>query len=95
MVLEVFLSSGSRTSAGAKGICCSTAFDPCSPETPETDWRSLKPIQQAITSTATTPTAVSHRPTFDGMRFARFNAAQAERVSAGNFPARALKVPQD
>jgi hypothetical protein len=28
------------------------------------------------------------------MRFARFNAAQAERVSAGNFLARAMKVPQ-
>jgi hypothetical protein len=28
------------------------------------------------------------------MRFARFNAAQAERVNAGNFLARAMKVPQ-
>jgi hypothetical protein len=28
------------------------------------------------------------------MRFARFNAAQAERVSTGNFLARAMKVPQ-
>ena len=96
MVLEVFLSPGSRPSAGVKGICCSRAFDPCSSETPEGDGgrRSLKPIQQTTTSTAATPTAVPHRPTFNGMRFARFNAAQAERVSAGNFSARAIKVPQ-
>src|ERR1700730_4998660 len=110
MVLEVFLSPGSRPRAvcglevrfattcfaGAKGICGWRAFDPCSPETPKGDGgrRSLKPIQQAITRTAAMPTAVSQRPTFNGMRFARFNAAQAERASAGNFPARAMKVSQ-
>src|SRR5712692_7929868 len=51
MDLEVFLSLGSRPSAvcgldvlfaktrfaGAKGICCRGAFDPCSPETPRGD----------------------------------------------------------
>src|SRR5208283_2385257 len=110
MDLEVFLSPGSRPSAvcglevpfaktrfaGAKGICPRGAFDPCSPDTPKGDAgrRSLKPIQQAITSTAATPTAVSHRPLYHGTHFARFNTAQAECVSAGNVPARAMKVPK-
>src|SRR5260370_35978813 len=87
MDLEVFLSPGSRPSAvcglevlfaktrfaGAKLICCRGAFDPCSPETPRGDpgRRSLKPIQQAITSTAGTPTAGSHRPLYPGTHVAR------------------------
>src|ERR1700693_125345 len=110
MDLEVFLSPGSRPNAvcgldvlfgktrfaGAKGICCSRAFDPCSPETPQGNAgrRSLKPIQQATTSTAAMPTAVSHRPLYHGRCFARFNIAQAECVSPCNFPARAMKVPR-
>jgi hypothetical protein len=110
IVLEVLLSPSSRPSAvcgwevlfaktrftGAKGICCSRAFDLCSSEIPEGDGgrRSVKPIQQAITSTAATHTAVSHRPTFNGMCFARFNVAQVERVNAATFPARAMKVLQ-
>jgi hypothetical protein len=96
MALEVFLSPSFRPSACAKGICGSKAFDPFSPESPEGDGerRFVKPIQQAITSTAATPTAVSHRPTFNEMRFARLNAPQAERVMDGSFPARAMKDPQ-
>src|ERR1700693_3189823 len=110
MDLEVFLSPDSRPGAvcgldvlfgktrfaGAKGICCSRAFDPCSPETPKGDAGrpSLKPIQQAITSTAATPTAVSHRPLYHGTCFARFNTAKADCVSPGNLPARAMKVPK-
>src|ERR1700693_396169 len=100
MVLEVFLSPGSRPSAvcGLEVRFATTCFAGAkgNPETPKGDGgrRSLQAIQQAITSPAATPTAFSQRPTFNGMRFARFNAAQAERVNAGNFPARAMKVPQ-
>src|ERR1019366_4033695 len=87
---------GKTRIAGARGICCRGAFDLCSPETSRGDAgrRSLKPIQQAITSIAATPTAVSHRPLYHGTHFARFNTAQAECVSAGNLPARAMKVPK-
>src|SRR5664279_2064200 len=110
MDLEIFISPGSKPSAvcgwevlfaktrfaGAKAICCSRAFDLCALHPPQGDAgrRSLMPIQQAITSTAATLTAVSHRTLYHGTRFARFNAAQAECVSAGNFPARAMKVPR-
>src|SRR5260370_23950260 len=89
MDLEVFLSPGSRPSAvcglevlfaktrfaGAKGICCRGAFNPCSPETPRGDpgRRSLKPIQQAITSTAATPTALYHPPFYHGKHLSRSN----------------------
>src|SRR5260370_40472612 len=109
MVLEVFLCSGSRPRAvcgfdvlsaetrfvGAKGIGCSTAFDPCGPEPPggNAGRRSLMPTQQTIASTATTPTAISHRPLYHRTCF-RFEAAPAECVSASNFPARAMKVLQ-
>src|SRR6267154_5478386 len=82
--------------AGAKVTCCSRAFDHFSPETPKGDAgrRSLKPTQEATSKTAATPTAVSHRPLYHGTCFARFNIAQAERLSRGNFPARAMKVPK-
>src|SRR6266566_7304062 len=104
VVPEALLSPGSRPStvwsaktrfAGATGICDSTAF-PCGPETPWGDAgrRSLKAIQQAITSTATTPTAASHRALYHGTRFARFEAALAVCVTASNFPARAMKGSQ-
>jgi hypothetical protein len=95
MALEVFLSPGARPSAvdGVEVRSATTrsagarAFDLCSPEIAEGDGgrRSLKPIQKAITNTSTpaTPTAVTPRHTFNGMSFARFDATQAERVSAG------------
>jgi hypothetical protein len=91
MFLEASLSPGSRPSAGAKGICCLRA-----PETPEGE----RGAAIAETNRASYYQHCSHAhsrfpsATFNGMLFARFNPAQAERVSAGNFPARAMKVPQ-
>src|SRR5882757_9072393 len=80
--------------AGATAICCSTEFDPCSPESPDVmaGRRSLKPTQQPINITAVTPTAASHRTLNHRKPFARFDAARTRRVNAVNVLAHAMTV---